>query len=371
MHDININDSNNNVNIAKKRIRELDLARGYSILFVIATHVDLFKGIVFKTLFYNFAVPFFFFASAFSLTLKYGTKEKINLKEFYKNRFHYYLIAYFIYAFIIHFIQNLQDFHYSFNAFIVYYLTNTLLGNVQTIWFLYVLFYFYLIYPFFLKFLGRKRDSTVLLFLGVLILIITVIYSNPYLFGLLCRSIILNEFSVDNYTIPINITKCFLILFMIPFFLLGYLFARNYVKIKNFISKKKIFYITTIAYFIFVLFLFINQDFIEANFYHLDSASTYYSWVNLFYSLFTIIFLLTFFIKFNKSRFFYFNGKHSANLFLLQRPVILILRPFNIGNYFTVYFFCLLLIFTEKKITKFFKTKITLTSALPDTFTSS
>jgi peptidoglycan/LPS O-acetylase OafA/YrhL len=283
MHDININDINKTENIVKKRIRELDLARGYSILFVIATHVDLFNGIIFKTLFYNFAVPFFFFASAFSLTLKYGTKERIDLKEFYKNRFHYYLIAYFMYAFVILFIQNLQDFHYSFNAFIAYYVTNTLLGNVQTIWFLYVLFYFYLIYPFFLKFLRKKRDSTILIFLVVSILIITVIYSNPYLFGLFCTSIIFNGFSVDNYTILINITKCFLILFMIPFFLLGYIFGRNYVKIKNFMRQKKIFYATTITYSIFIIILFINQDFIDVNFYNLDSASTYYSWVNLVY----------------------------------------------------------------------------------------
>jgi peptidoglycan/LPS O-acetylase OafA/YrhL len=371
MHDININDKNKNANIAKKRIRELDLARGYSILFVIATHVDLFKGIIFKTLFYNFAVPFFFFASAFSLTLKYSAKDNIDLKEFYKNRFHYYLLVYFIYAFIILFLGNLQEYHYSFTAFIAYYLTNSLLGNVQTIWFLYVLFYFYLIFPFFLKCLNKKKDSLVLIFLVLSILIMTIIYSNPYLFGLFCKTIIINELNIDNYAIPINITKCFLILFMIPFFLLGYLFGKNYAKIKNFISQKKIFYVITITYSLFVLFLFINQDFIEANFYNLDSASTYYSWVNLFYSLFTIVFLLTLFIKFNKSRFFYFNGKHSANLFLLQRPVILILRPFKIGNYFTVYFFCLLLIYIGKGITKFFKTKINLHSALQDTFTSS
>jgi len=371
MQDININYNNKNVNIAKKRIRELDLARGYSILFVIATHVDLFKGIIFKTLFYNFAVPFFFFASAFSLTLKYSTKDKIDLKEFYKSRFHYYLLAYFIYAFIILFLGNLQDYHYSFNVFIVYYLTNSLLGNVQTIWFLYVLFYFYLIFPFFLKFLIKKKDSIVLIFLTLSILIITVIYSNPYLFDLFCRTLIITEVSINNYMIPINITKCFLILFMIPFFLLGYIFGKNYVKIKNFMSQKKIFYVTTITYFFFVLFLFINQDFIEYNFYNLDSASTYYSWVNLYYSLFTIIFLLTFFIKFNKSRFFYFNGKHSANLFLLQRPVILILHPFKIGNYFTVYFFCLLLIYIGRGIIKFFKTKINLHSTLQDTFTPS
>lgn len=371
MNDLNINDDNNNMNIAKKRIRELDLARGYSILFVIATHVDLFKNIVFKTLFYNFAVPFFFFASAFSLTLQYGTKEKIDLKEFYKNRFHFYLIAYFTFAFIILFIGNLQDYHYSFNAFIVYYLTNTLLGNVQTIWFLYVLFYFYLIYPFFLKFLKKKRNSTILIFLVLSILIIAVIYSNPNLFALFCKSIIINEFYIDDYSIPLNITKCFLIFFMIPFFLLGYIFGRNYAKIKNVLSQKKIFYITTIIYSIFVLILFINQDFIEDNFYYLDSASTYYSWVNLFYSLFTIIFLLTFFIKFNKSRFFYFNAKHAANLFLLQRPVILILRPFKIGNYLSVYFLCLLLIFIGKKIFKVIKTKITLSSALSESLTSS
>ena len=370
MHDINLNDISKTEYIPKKRIRELDLARGYSILFVIATHVDLFKDVVFKTLFYNFAVPFFFFASAFSLTLKYGTKEKIDLKEFYKNRFHYYLLAYFIYAFIILFLGNLQEYHYSFNAFIVYYLANTLLGNVQTIWFLYVLFYFYLIFPYFLKFLQKKRDSTVLILLGLSILILTVIYSNQYLFGLFCKPIIINELSIENYTLPINITKCFLILFMIPFCLLGYMFGKNYGKIRNFMSQKKVFYVTTITYSIFVLILFINQNFIEDNFYNLDSASTYYSWVNLVYSLFTIIFLLTFFIKFNKSRFFYFNGKHSANLFLLQRPVILILRPFNIANYFTVYFFCLLLIYIGKKI-KLLKTKLTLSSALPDTVASS
>ncbi|MHA2290462.1 MAG: acyltransferase family protein, partial [Promethearchaeota archaeon] len=129
MPNINTNDYKENVNIGKKRLRELDLARGYSVLFVIATHVDLFAEIVFKRLFYNFAVPFFFFASAFSLTLKYGPKERIDLKEFYKNRFKSYLITYFIYSFIILFLQNLQVNQYNFNAFIVYYLTNSLLGN--------------------------------------------------------------------------------------------------------------------------------------------------------------------------------------------------------------------------------------------------
>ena len=128
------NDNNKNLDILKKRKRELDLARGFSVLFVIATHVDLFAEVVFKRLFYNFPVPFFFFASAFSLTLRYQNKEKIDLKQFYKSRFHFNLIAYFIYAFIIIFLQNLQEFHFSFNAFIVYYFTNALLGNVQTIW---------------------------------------------------------------------------------------------------------------------------------------------------------------------------------------------------------------------------------------------
>jgi peptidoglycan/LPS O-acetylase OafA/YrhL len=287
-----------------------------------------------------------------ALTLKYGTKEKIDLKEFYKTRFHYYLLAYFIYAFIILLLLNLQEYQYDFNAFIVYYFTNTLLGNIPTIWFLYVLFYFYLIYPFFLKFLKRQRDSILLILFVLSILIITVIYSNPFLSGLFCKNVIISEFSIGPYKIPINITKCFLILFMLPFFLLGYMFALKYSKIRNIIRQKKIFYINTIAYFLFVLVLFINQNFIEDNFYNLDVGSTYYSWVNLFYSLFTIIFLLTFFVKFNKSRFFYFNGQHSANLFLLQRPVILMLRPFYLANFLTVYFLCLFIIYSGKKISR-------------------
>jgi peptidoglycan/LPS O-acetylase OafA/YrhL len=358
MSKIITNDFKENATVSNKRIRELDLARGLAVLFVIATHVDLLAEVVFKRLFYNFPVPFFFFASAFSLTLKYASKERIDLKQFYKDRFKSYLLIYFIYSFIIIFLQNLLVNQYSPAAFFVSYLINSLLGNVQTIWFLYVLFYFYLIYPFFLKLLKKLKDSVILIILVLSILIITVIYSNPLLCSLFCRRVIISELNVDSYIIPIDITKFFLIFFMIPFFLLGFIFARHYPKIRNFISQKRVFYAITIIYILFVVILFINQDFIEANFYEPYLASTYYSWVNLFYSLFTIIFLLTLFTKFNKSRFFYFNAQHSMNLFLLQRPVILVLRPFNFGNYLSVYFLCLLLIFIGKKMSKFIKAKI-------------
>ncbi|MFX1383559.1 MAG: acyltransferase family protein [Promethearchaeota archaeon] len=125
-----------------------------------------------------FAVPVFIFLSGFSLTIRY--KESLDLRSFYKRRFRYLLPAYAIRVFLFYFLISYENLIFPndtnnnvitpFHEFIISYFLILITGNVKTLWFLYVIFQYYLIYPFLLKFYKKlnsnlKREILILLFL--------------------------------------------------------------------------------------------------------------------------------------------------------------------------------------------------------------
>ena len=136
---------------------EIDCLRGLCILIVMLRHTKVFwyaDSGNFPDIWFHgwtfFAVPVFFFISGFSLTLKYGKSiESIDTKSFYKRRIMALLPLYLIWSFLYFLISDFDIEPFGF--FLLEFILLTPIGVVLTIWYIFVIFQLYLLYPLILK----------------------------------------------------------------------------------------------------------------------------------------------------------------------------------------------------------------------------
>ncbi len=193
----------------EKRISWIDMAKGYGILFVIWAHLG--TGAL-STWMYSFHVPLFFFLSGVTFSAKADFKQFIIKKA--KALLLPYLflglvmIAYYIFASIIN-----KEFTSSFFLKII---TNFILQKrYLTLWFLTTLFLLNVMaYPL----IKKVKNQIVLLAVSIVMLIAGLLY-----------------YKSGGGAIVWNIDVCFTAM---PFFMVGYLYKKNYTLIQNFFYKK-------------------------------------------------------------------------------------------------------------------------------------
>lgn len=155
---------------------EIDCLRGISILIVMLRHTKVFwyadSGLFPDIWFHGwtfFAVPVFFFISGFSLSLKYGDSiESLDTKAFYKRRIMTLLPLYVIWSFLLFLVSDFdsEPFYFILLEFVV----RTPIGAVLTIWYIFVVFQLYLLFPLVMKFYKKLNfKKRQLLIIGIVI----------------------------------------------------------------------------------------------------------------------------------------------------------------------------------------------------------
>lgn len=136
---------------------EIDCLRGLSIIIVMLRHTKVFwyadSGLFPDIWFHGwtfFAVPVFFFISGFSLSLKYADSiESLDIKAFYKRRILTLLPLYIIWSFLYFLFYDFEEPVYFF---LLEFVVRTPIGVVLTIWYIFVVFQLYLLFPIVMKY---------------------------------------------------------------------------------------------------------------------------------------------------------------------------------------------------------------------------
>ena len=132
------------------RLFEIDALRGYALLFVLIRHFSIMQiiGLSQYLSLTLFSVPVFIFISGLVLAYNYR-KRKFGIKNFYKKRFFHIGIPYLIWAAIFTIIYERPFTDPS--KVLLKYLYRTATGGWFTLWFVFVLFQFYMLFPLLIK----------------------------------------------------------------------------------------------------------------------------------------------------------------------------------------------------------------------------
>ncbi len=252
------------VETSQKYYHELDCIRGIAIFTLLCFHTAVLEfmdmGVLpekfFISILFSFSVPVFFFLSGLGLTIKYKDKE-LNLREFYKSRYLTLIPAYLIWSFLITAFVMIGDVMLNSNTplfqtilspefianFIINYLIGALTGHVYTVWFVFVLFFYYLIFPAILKLFKsmslREKQIIIIIvfFLTILSFILNAIGINMFFIG---DKFIIYEYSSKdiNYVIDLGFFFRFIPYFIN--FLLGIYIAFNYEEFKKSLKENNL-----------------------------------------------------------------------------------------------------------------------------------
>jgi peptidoglycan/LPS O-acetylase OafA/YrhL len=177
-----------------------------------------------------FAVPVFFFISGFSLTLKYGKSiESLDTKSFYKRRIMTLLPLYLIWSFLYFLIADFDVEPFGF--FLLEFIVRTPIGVVLTIWYIFVVFQLYLLYPLIL----RRYNKLSFKIQQILIIGIVILMLVSYILGDLFTDIVFFYLHFGQWLI---------------YFLIGINIASYWKEIQNFLRKNVYFKIAISILFI-------------------------------------------------------------------------------------------------------------------------
>ena len=266
------------MNRASKYLHEIDCLRGLCILIVMLRHTKVFwyaDSGNFPDIWFHgwtfFAVPVFFFISGFSLSLRYGDSiDSLNTKSFYKRRIMTLLPLYIIWSFLYFLVSDIQE---PVWFFLLEFVGRTPIGAVLTIWYIFVIFQLYLLFPLIMKFYKK------LSFKNRQLLIITIVISMLlcYLLGDVVTDIVFFYLHFGQWLI---------------YFLIGINVAYYWKEIQNFLRKNVYFKII-----ISILFLvsFATLPYFVAQTYNLDLGTNRKPAVWILNNIITIFFLLMIF----------------------------------------------------------------------------
>lgn len=301
------------------RIKWVDMAKGYGIIFTIFAHIilstlvkhDAYSYVV--RWIYTFSMPLFFFLSGYNFNSKYKFKELI------KKKTHSLLIPYFVYGLVIsifYYIFNIYYYKADFSYFLTCIFDFIIQIRCETLWFIACLFWLNIIFYFLLK----KIKDLKKLFLLVLLLFISGIF----------------YYKLGGISLPWNIDVC---LTGLLFFFGGYLFKINYKEIRKIISNKMsiIFFVCLLV--INILFGYLSYYLSGTRFdmYYNDYGMPLFSCISAFAGIGVIIifshwFTLKSICYIGKNSIIYF-AVHQAIMFTILRNIF---YYFGFGIY-TIY----------------------------------
>lgn len=148
--------------MSRKKINEIRLLTGISILLVVAGHlasrgaVEIPLYVAFKKMVYKFHMPLFMFLSGFVAFYSYHpVKSKKNYFDFFKKKTFRFLPAYLILSFTFimgeFFLTNSKNFVQNFND-VLFFPSNS---PASFLWYIYVLYMYYLILPLMFSFKNK------------------------------------------------------------------------------------------------------------------------------------------------------------------------------------------------------------------------
>jgi membrane-bound acyltransferase YfiQ involved in biofilm formation len=210
------------------RIGEIDALRGLAIIFVLVMHLYWLGQYFPITL---FGVPIFVFVSGLALTYTY--KNRLDLARYVKNRVLFVGLPYLFWSAMLMIAQNPNNSLNSPLLALETYLDYTFNGRWLTLWFVYMIFQFYIIFPFLLEFYKRLTGQ-----LRNFLVLVTMCFSSIY-FVVFERS----------YGVIVNLHLSTWIFY----FVLGMAIGYNWEKVFGTLSLKKNFtLLATVLYGIFV-----------------------------------------------------------------------------------------------------------------------
>jgi hypothetical protein len=261
---------------SKKYLYWVDLMRSFGISTMVMAHCNahiyLSLGLLPLNFFYNqfwlLAVPVFTFLSGFTMVINHSQNE--NYKLYLKRKLKYIIPNYLIWGTLVSFfslffiyIDKNQFANFAdFITYIVEALFKVLTGNVNIIYFSYIIIQFYIIFPFLLKLIDKFKRPFIFYFLYML-----------FLLGFLLFSIYVLDFmalSDLNFKIQISDNTRATILFLrhspvskifigyLSFFILGMICAKK----RDFFSKiggKSLIVIVLLPLYIF-FYIIINYN---------------------------------------------------------------------------------------------------------------
>ena len=152
------------------RIGEIDALRGLAIILVLTMHLYWLGQYFPITL---FGVPIFVFVSGLALTHTY--RNRLDLARYVKKRVLFVGLPYLFWAAILMVAQNPNNCLNSPLQTLGTYLDYTFNGRWLTLWFVYMIFQFYIIFPFLLE-LYRRLTSQLRSFLLLATMCLSSIY---------------------------------------------------------------------------------------------------------------------------------------------------------------------------------------------------
>ena len=323
------------INSKKQRLPAIEYIRGISMLGVIAIHVgsqylmnpsaNIHLVALLETV-TRFAVPIFFFISAFGLFYNLDINSPFNYKSFMQRRFKTVLIPYLMWSFLYLIHDNL---YYNYGVPGLGYIISILFFGLAKyqLYFLVILLWFYALMPLWISIIKNISKSELI---KLLILQITFNYFSSY-------SVILNNFV---YSLPADsLLKDFLffrlnylILHYVFIFILGGYLAVHFEKFFEFMQKNK--FLISCSFFISLIALLSHYYFVIVfkNFSPEAAVNTAHqlSPAGIFYTVTASIFFFTIFTFNNFSEGFRsilsFFGKHSYFAYLFHPFVIFYLK---------------------------------------------
>ena len=279
-----------------KWYNEINEVRGAAIFILLLYHAGIFRDSFLGYLEYLdlVAVPIFFFVSGLVLTLRY--KDGLNVKSFYKKRFQYLVPAYLIWSILM--VTLVRGFNVQ--SFI-----NVVTGFSEAIWFLFVLFQLYLLFPIILKICKRNYGKWLFgISLSCVSIDLILLWSSP-IRSLLYR-FYFNLTVYGNEFITVDISRFFWFIPFSIYFIMGVLIGLNYEQFKEKLLKYKYIIVITWISLLFVIPIMI---------YYSNLAYTKYLNVGvILFSISSIFFFFLIFIK-KDSKFFDINGNLAVAIF--------------------------------------------------------
>ena len=253
---------------------ELDAIRGLAIFLLLCYHTDvanyldlgIFPARFFEYIIFTAGVPVFFFLSGLGLTIKYKER-RLNIKQFYKNRYSNLVPPYIIWSFLIMLLyyageQIIFTGGSISDLFDIYVILDILInigiqiatGHVYTLWFVYVLFLYYLLFPFVLKLFKKINQKSRKVILLVVFLLTFLIYFSAELgvnIFFIDDEVIIYAYSSENINFNFDLGYFFRFAFYFVNFLMGITLAFNYEDVRSSIKKNR-----TLKILIFVFSIF-------------------------------------------------------------------------------------------------------------------
>lgn len=271
----------------------------------------------------RFAVPIFFFISAFGLFYNLNLNDNFDYKSFLHRRLKTVLIPYLTWSFlyIIH-----DSIYYNFGLPSISYLFELLFFGLSKyhLYFLVILLWFYFLMPVWIKLIKRIKPISLI---WLLIAQIAFDYFSSYNSSLIAFTYSLSDDSLlkDFFLYRLN----WLILHYFFIFILGAYLATKFDKFFDFIDNHKSiitlsFILTFIAMLGYYYFLVLHRNFsLEAA----VNTAHQLSPIGILYTITASIFFFMFF-TFNNSNILKFFGKHSYFVYLVHPLIIFWLRIF-------------------------------------------